>query len=578
MSFRLYGSARILQLDENGECISFNNDSIVDLGISSDNHCIHIFGRAIRDSKLLISTTQFFRLNSRIIFLHSPSSKISNELSIILLVDTNLNDFITALRLCQSLKPREKPSPAKESEESKSVFDARTESASAMQYFQFYGYLAQQQNMMQDYVRTSTYQRAIHANSIDFNDKIVLDVGAGSGILSFFAVQAGARRVYAVEASSVAVNCAELVRANNLSDKIIVVAGRVEEITLPEQIDIIISEPMGYMLVNERMLESYIHARKFLKPGGRMFPTVGHLYIGLFSDEALFIEQYSKGNFWCQENFHGVNLTGIRTQALLEIFKQPIVDTWHVNTLMSGTIKWTINFEKDPESKLHNITIPFQLTANRTGFIHGIATWFDVAFVGSSETIWLSTSPTEPLTHWYQVRCLFDRPLMVFIGQTVNGCLSMVANERQSYDIVLTAEVGTMLAHNTLDLKNPFFRYTAAAVIPPAGFNNEAPSDNLLQQNGIIIFSLDILGGRFIISGVGNAGAINHMEYSLDGATSMSNGCSESMPNSGSTSVPQFLSAQNSLVPNDGSTNIIDILSNSHSQLTQEQQLVETGY
>lgn len=58
---------------------------------------------------------------------------------------------------------------------------------------------------------------------------------------------------------------------------------------------------------------------------GRMFPTVGHLYIGLFSDEALFIEQYSKGNFWCQENFHGVNLTGIRTQALLEIFKQPIV-------------------------------------------------------------------------------------------------------------------------------------------------------------------------------------------------------------------------------------------------------------
>ncbi len=76
-----------------------------------------------------------------------------------------------------------------------SVFKKRTEDSSAMQYFQFYGYLSQQQNMMQDFVRTSTYQKAIMSNIADFQDKVVLDVGAGSGILSFFAQQAGARRV-----------------------------------------------------------------------------------------------------------------------------------------------------------------------------------------------------------------------------------------------------------------------------------------------------------------------------------------------------------------------------------------------
>ena len=58
--------------------------------------------------------------------------------------------------------------------------------------------------MMQDYIRTGTYQRAILANLPDFKDKVVLDVGAGSGILSFFAIQAGARKVYAVEASTMA--------------------------------------------------------------------------------------------------------------------------------------------------------------------------------------------------------------------------------------------------------------------------------------------------------------------------------------------------------------------------------------
>lgn len=49
-----------------------------------------------------------------------------------------------------------------------SVFSVRTEDSSAMQYFQFYGYLSQQQNMLQDFVRTYTYQRAILNNLNDF--------------------------------------------------------------------------------------------------------------------------------------------------------------------------------------------------------------------------------------------------------------------------------------------------------------------------------------------------------------------------------------------------------------------------
>ena len=48
------------------------------------------------------------------------------------------------------------------------------------------------------------------------------------------------------------------------------VAGKIEEIELPEKVDIIISEPMGYMLFNERMLETFLHAKKWLKPGGKI--------------------------------------------------------------------------------------------------------------------------------------------------------------------------------------------------------------------------------------------------------------------------------------------------------------------
>ncbi|XP_074138927.1 histone-arginine methyltransferase CARM1-like isoform X1 [Sminthopsis crassicaudata] len=342
-----------------------------------------------------------------------------------------------------------------------SVFSQRTEAASAAQYFQFYGCISQQQNMLQDFVRTATYHRAILQNHTDFKDKVVLDVGCGSGILSFFAVQAGARKVYAVEASAVAQYAEVLVKNNNLSDKITVLSGKIEEISLPETVDVIISEPMGYMLFNERMLESYLHSKKWLKSNGMMFPTSSDIHLAPFSDEQLYNEHYSRANFWYQQSFYGVNLSSLRGAALDEYFRQPIVDTFDIRILMAQTIKYTVNFIEAKEEDLHRVEIPFMFHMMQSGLIHGLAFWFDVAFVGSLVTVWLSTAPTEPLTHWYQVRCLLQTPLFAKEGETLSGKVLFVANKRQSYDIQIVAIVNQtgFKSGNVLDLKNPFFRY-----------------------------------------------------------------------------------------------------------------------
>lgn len=66
----------------------------------------------------------------------------------------------------------------------------------------------------QDATRTGAYHAAIFGNRPDFAGKTVMDVGAGSGILSLFAAQAGARKVYAVEASGMARFAAQLAAAN----------------------------------------------------------------------------------------------------------------------------------------------------------------------------------------------------------------------------------------------------------------------------------------------------------------------------------------------------------------------------
>lgn len=54
------------------------------------------------------------------------------------------------------------------------------------------------QEMLKDEVRTITYRNAIYHNKHLFKDKVVMDVGSGTGILSMFAARAGARKVIAV--------------------------------------------------------------------------------------------------------------------------------------------------------------------------------------------------------------------------------------------------------------------------------------------------------------------------------------------------------------------------------------------
>ncbi|XP_038640919.1 histone-arginine methyltransferase CARM1 isoform X3 [Scyliorhinus canicula] len=328
----------------------------------------------------------------------------------------------------------------------RSVFSDRTEESSAVQYFQ-----------------------------------VVLDVGCGSGILSFFAVQAGARKVFAVEASTMAQHAELLVKSNNLADRILIIPGKVEEVNIPEQVDIIISEPMGYMLFNERMLESYLHAKKWLKPNGNLFPTLGDVHLAPFTDEQLYMEQFTKANFWYQPSFHGVDLSALRGAAVDEYFKQPIVDTFDIRILMAKSVKYTVNFLEAKENDLHRIEIPFKFHMLHSGLVHGLAFWFDVAFIGSQMTVWLSTAPTEPLTHWYQVRCLLQSPLFTKAGDTLTGTAVLNANKRQSYDISILAQVDQTgsKSSNVLDLKNPFFRYTGTTPSPPPGSHYVSPSETM---------------------------------------------------------------------------------------------------
>ena len=341
-------------------------------------------------------------------------------------------------------------------------------------YFNDYATLVQQQGMLQDHVRTSVYQFAVYENKDDFRGKRVLDVGAGTGILSFFCAKAGAAHVYAVEASGMALKAEKLAAGNGLKDTVTVLNQRVEDVRLDERVDVLISEPLGIALVNERMLESYLVARDaLLKPGGKMYPDHSVLHAAPFCDEALYNEQVQKAQFWSTQNFYGIDLTPLQTDAHDFYFSQPVVGHVAPHTLIADSVRHDFDFNTMTLKEIQTFTMEVEYRMTAITQLHGIALWFDSRFPGSQRQVFLSTAPHAPLTHWYQVRCLLKAPLPVGPGHVVRGTLRFEANESRGYNVhcaLVNANTGVE-AENTVVTQCALhhFQYTSQQSVAYAG-------------------------------------------------------------------------------------------------------------
>lgn len=309
-----------------------------------------------------------------------------------------------------------------------------------------------------------------------------------------------------------------MVISNKLTSKITVIPGKIEEINIPEQVDIIISEPMGYMLYNERMLETFLHAKKWLRPGGKMFPTRGDLHIAPFTDAALYMEQLNKANFWYQESFHGVDLTSLRSAAVQEYFRQPIVDTFDVRICMAKSHRFSVDFEVSGNDLVRDSSFDKCSCFNRAQTKRIFTEWtshsnskfsnpekFMVLPFGSTSPSWglralsgyrlhllnrlligiksVALSIRYGVVHSMSSRLInlsFDaQPLFLHKGQTLSGRVVLVSNKRQSYDVELEIinDATGQRSVNTLDLKNPYFRYTGQAPSAPPGTHETSPSE-----------------------------------------------------------------------------------------------------
>lgn len=126
--------------------------------------------------------------------------------------------------------------------------------------------------MLHDDRRTGDYLAALRA-AVRPGD-VVLDIGTGSGVLAVAAARAGAKRVYAIEASDIADVARRVFELNGVDDRVTLLSGWSRQLELPERADLLVAEVIGNEPFEEEILETTLDARlRLCKPNARLIPS-----------------------------------------------------------------------------------------------------------------------------------------------------------------------------------------------------------------------------------------------------------------------------------------------------------------
>lgn len=122
-------------------------------------------------------------------------------------------------------------------------------------------------DLIRDNERLSAFFQAI--SEYDGNNELAYDLGCGSGILSYF-LSSKFKEIISIEIDSSASRCAE----ENLAsfDNIDVINSNVLDYKFDKKADLIVCEMMDTALIDEEQVPVLNHAKKFLKPTGKIIP------------------------------------------------------------------------------------------------------------------------------------------------------------------------------------------------------------------------------------------------------------------------------------------------------------------
>jgi len=240
--------------------------------------------------------------------------------------------------------------------------------------------------------------------------QVVLDLGAGTGILSLLACAAEAGRVYAIEQSAIIEVAREAARAAGFGDRIRFFHQSSWEVQLPERVDVVLGEVFGHFGLNDSLAAALADAReRFLKPGGVLVPESVEMWavpVEAADWRQKVIESWG-------EDLGGFNYLGSRKRALNTLNRirfgaaaalaEPVC-LGRVSPLEASRSTWSGRA---------------QFRISRDGELGGLGGWC-VGRLTRNVSITNSPFAAAPLA-WPQAMLAVEKPVAVTAGDTVEA-------------------------------------------------------------------------------------------------------------------------------------------------------------
>jgi len=231
---------------------------------------------------------------------------------------------------------------------------------------------------LSDGIKLRAYRDAI-ARVVRQGD-VVLDLGCGSGVLGLACLRAGASRVYFIDETPAIEIARRTMEQAGLASRAVFCRTRAQQTTLPERVDAIVCDHVGYFGIDYGILELLDDAaHRFLKPGGVVIPSELRLSICAVGSAVCraFVSDWRGQSI--PADYHWVGDIAAETRYAVTLAPGDLITgpahlaTIPLNVRSQSFLSWTA-----------------ELVATRDGWVDGLAGWFECRLTGD---VWMTNGP-----------------------------------------------------------------------------------------------------------------------------------------------------------------------------------------